>query len=140
MDPARKRTMRLVAALSAAVVLAGALIYTSFSAADPALSPSQLVREAQPGQSYELTGVVVPHSVHQSGETLDFSVADRVHGTSVPVSYTGSVPDPFREGREVIVTVERRAGGSTRFIGERNSLITKCPSKYKEAPANEKQS
>ena len=42
MNPARKRTIRLVVALSAAVVLASALIYTSFSAASPALSPSQL--------------------------------------------------------------------------------------------------
>ena len=35
MNPARKRTVRLVVALSAAVVLASALIYTSFSAASP---------------------------------------------------------------------------------------------------------
>jgi cytochrome c-type biogenesis protein CcmE len=46
------------------------------------------------------------------------------------------VPDPFREGREVIVTVQRQGG---RFIGERDSLITKCPSKYKAAPAGGKQ-
>ncbi len=131
--------MRLVAALSAAVLLATALIYTSFSAADPALSPSELVRQAQPGRSYELTGVVVPHSVSQAGETLRFSVADRAGGAAVPVSYSGSVPDPFREGREVIVTVERSGNGAP-FVGERNSLITKCPSKYKEAPTSPKQS
>jgi cytochrome c-type biogenesis protein CcmE len=139
MEPARKRTMRLVAALTAAVLLASALIYTSFSAADPALSPSQLVRQAQPGRSYELTGVVVAHSVSHAGEVLRFRVADRTGGASVPVSYTGSVPDPFREGREVIVTVQRQPGASA-FVAERNSLITKCPSKYKEAPPNEKQS
>jgi cytochrome c-type biogenesis protein CcmE len=45
------------------------------------------------------------------------------------------VPNPFREGREVIVTVEKRGG---RYLGEPNSLITKCPSKYKEAPASTK--
>ena len=49
MAPSRKRTIRLIAALTAAVILASALIYTSFSAASPALSPSQLVRQAQPG-------------------------------------------------------------------------------------------
>ena len=136
MNPARKRTIRLIVALSAAVVLASALIYTSFSAASPALSPSQLVREAQPGRSYQLTGTVVNGSVRHDGENLDFSVADRAGGTSIPLSYTGTVPDPFREGREVIVTVEKQGG---RFVGERNSLITKCPSKYKTAPAGEKQ-
>jgi cytochrome c-type biogenesis protein CcmE len=62
---------------------------------------------------------------------LDFRVADRAGGTSVPVSYTGTVPDPFREGREIIVTVQKHGSD---FVGERGSLITKCPSKYKEAP------
>lgn len=136
MNPARKRTVRLVAALSAAVVLASALIYTSFSAASPALSPSQLLREAQPGRSYQLTGKVVQGSVRHEGNALDFSVADRAGGAAIPVSYTGTVPDPFREGREVIVTVEKHGG---RYVGERDSLITKCPSKYKTAPAGEKQ-
>ena len=112
MNPARKRTVRLVVALSAAVVLASALIYTSFSAASPALSPSQLVRQAQPGRSYQLTGTVVDGSVRHVGNTLDFSVADRAGGTTIPVAYTGTVPDPFREGREVIVTVEKQGGTS----------------------------
>jgi cytochrome c-type biogenesis protein CcmE len=136
MNPARKRTVRLVVALSAAVVLASALIYTSFSAASPALTPSQLVREAQPGRSYELTGTVVAGSVHREGTVLRFAVEDRVGGTVVPLAYTGVVPDPFREGREVIVNVEKQGN---RYIGENNSLITKCPSKYKTAPAGEKQ-
>jgi cytochrome c-type biogenesis protein CcmE len=131
MTPARKRTVRLVVALSAAVVLATALIYTSFSAASPALSPSQLLRQAQPGRSYQLTGKVL-----HAGNTLDFSVADRAGGAAIPVAYTGTVPDPFREGREVIVTVHKQDG---RYVGERDSLITKCPSKYKTAPAGEKQ-
>jgi cytochrome c-type biogenesis protein CcmE len=134
MDPARRRTVRLGVALTAAVLLASALMYTSFSAADPAISPSQLLRQAQPGHSYELTGVVVAHSVRRGGDVLYFSVADRAGAHAVPVAYTGTVPDPFREGREVIVTVERGASGSPVFSGERNSLITKCPSKYKTAP------
>jgi cytochrome c-type biogenesis protein CcmE len=136
MNPARKRTVRLAVALSAAVVLASALIYTSFSAASPALSPSQLLRQAQPGRSYQLTGTVAPGSVRHAGSALEFSVKDRAGGRSVPLSYTGTVPDPFREGREVIVTVQKSGSG---FVGERNSLITKCPSKYKTAPAGERQ-
>jgi cytochrome c-type biogenesis protein CcmE len=136
MNPARKRTVRLVVALSAAVLLASALIYTSFSAASPALSPTQLVREAQPGRTYQLTGTVVQGSVHREGAVLRFGVEDRVGGTTIPLDYTGTVPDPFREGREVIVTVEKQGG---QFVGERDSLITKCPSKYKSAPPSEKQ-
>jgi cytochrome c-type biogenesis protein CcmE len=136
MSPARKRTVRLVVALAAAVALASALVYTSFSAASPALTPTQLLHQAQPGRSYQLTGTVVPGSVHRSAAVLYFSVEDRAGGASIPLSYTGTVPDPFREGREVIVTVEKQGAG---YVGERNSLITKCPSKYKTAPAGEKQ-
>lgn len=136
MSPARKRGVRLIAALSAAVVLASALIYTSFSAASPALSPSQLVRQAQPGRSYQLTGSVAAGSVRREGTVLAFSVRDRAGGTTVPVTYTGTVPDPFREGREIIVTVQKQGA---RYVGERDSLITKCPSKYQTAPASEKQ-
>lgn len=139
MSPARKRTVRLIVALSAAVILASALIYTSFSAASPALTPTQLTHQAQPGRSYLVTGLVAKGSVHRGGGdggTLYFSVEDRAGGTTIPISYTGTVPDPFREGREVIVTVEKRG---PQYIGERNSLITKCPSKYKTAPASEQQ-
>jgi len=136
MSPARKRSVRLVVALSAAVLLASALIYTSFSAASPALTPSQLLRQAQPDRSYQLTGKVAQGSVRHEGAALDFSVADRAGGRTIPVIYTGTVPDPFREGREVIVTVRKQGA---RFVGERDSLITKCPSKYKAAPAGEKQ-
>ena len=136
MNPSRKRKVRLIVALSAAVLLASALIYTSFSAASPALTPSQLLREGQPGRTYVLTGTVAAGSVHKVGSELDFAVRDRGGATSVPLAYTGTVPDPFREGREVIVTVEKQGG---RYVGERNSLITKCPSKFKTAPPSEKQ-
>jgi cytochrome c-type biogenesis protein CcmE len=135
MNPARKRTVRLVVALSAAVVLASALIYTSFSAASPTVTPSQLVREGVAGHSYQLTGKVKSGSVRHEGETLYFSVQDRAGETAVPLSYTGEVPDPFREGREVIVTVEKQGQG---YVGQRDSLITKCPSKYTAAPSKTK--
>jgi cytochrome c-type biogenesis protein CcmE len=128
--------MRLVVALSAAVVLASALIYTSFSAASPALSPSQLLHQAQSGRSYVLTGTVAAGSVRHVGSVLDFAIRDRKGSATIPLAYTGTVPDPFREGREVIVTVQKQGG---RYVGERNTLITKCPSKFKSAPAGQKQ-
>jgi cytochrome c-type biogenesis protein CcmE len=130
MDPARKRSVRLVLALSAAVVLAGALVYTSFSASSEARTPSQLAGAAQAGESYQLTGKVVAGSVRREGAVLHFRLRDRAGSQSVPIRYSGAVPDPFREGREVIVNV--RKDGS-RFVGERDSLVTKCPSKFSKA-------
>jgi cytochrome c-type biogenesis protein CcmE len=126
-DPSRRRTIRLVAALGAALLLAGALAYTSFSASSAATNPSALIRGAARGRSYELSGTVLAGSVRRHGDTLDFRVRDRVGRASVPVSYRGAVPEPFREGREVMVTVRRTGDG---FVGERDSLITKCPSKF----------
>ncbi|MDP8942527.1 MAG: cytochrome c maturation protein CcmE [Actinomycetota bacterium] len=127
MDPSRKRRVRLVVALCTAVLLAGALVYTSFSAATETASPSQLLAAASPGRSYELTGKVVDGSVRRDGGTLRFAVRDRAGRAAVPVVYTGAVPDPFREGREVIVSGSMR--GAT-FVGEPDSLVTKCPSKF----------
>ena len=126
MDPSRKRKIRLVVALSAAVLLAAGLIYTSFSASTEAREPSQLL-QAEPGGTYELTGRVVPGSIERSNEQLRFRISDRDGSHAIPVTYTGTVPDPFRDGREVIVTGKLEEGI---FVGERDSLITKCPSKF----------
>ncbi len=127
MDPNRKRKIRLVVALSVAVVLSVALVYTSFSAATEAKEPSQLL-SAVPGTSYEMTGKVVKGSVRHRGGGIAFRVVDRDgEGASLPVTYRGTVPDPFRGGREIVLTGEVRDGT---FVGEPETLITKCPSKF----------
>ena len=123
MDPSRKRKIRLAVALGAAVCLAAALLYTSFSASSEAAKPSEL----KEGRSYEVTGKVVRGSISHSGDELRFRIRDRDGTRSVPVTYTGSVPDPFRDGREVIVSGELNRGT---FVAERDSLVTKCPSKF----------
>jgi cytochrome c-type biogenesis protein CcmE len=130
MDPSRKRKIRLIVALSAAVVLAGALLYTSFGSAATALTPSQALAKGGSGSTYELTGKVVPGSIqHRRGDTLLFRVRDRTGTKSVPVAYKGLVSDTFRGGREIIVTGKLRNGV---FQGERDTLTTKCPSKFQK--------
>jgi cytochrome c-type biogenesis protein CcmE len=125
-DPDRKRKIRLVVALTAAVLLAGALVYTSFSASSETKEPSDL--QGVTGGNYELTGVVADNSVSHDGTELRFAVADRDDPSArIPVVYTGQVPDPFRVGREVIVSGTVDNGT---FMAEKDSLITKCPSKF----------
>ena len=133
MDPSRKRAIRLIVALTAALLLATALVYTSFAAGRDELTASQLLKRARPGQSYILAGTVLAGSVRHQGSTLLFSVRDPKLRVSVPVRYTGIVPDPFREGRGVAVTVQMQG---SQFIGQRDSLLTKCPSKYQAATAS----
>ena len=131
MDPAAKRKTRLVVALTCALLLAGALVYTSFSAASEARQPSQLAG-AVPGETYQLTGKVAKGSWKHEGTTHTFRVEDRKGGgASVPVRYVGQVPDPFREGREIVIDVRKQ--GAT-FVGQPDSLVTKCPSKFSAEP------
>jgi cytochrome c-type biogenesis protein CcmE len=134
MDPSRKRRIRLVVALTAAVILAGALAYTSFSASSAAVQPSKLLASTHTGRTYQLTGKVVDGSIKHDGDATVFRVRDRNGRASVPVSYVGTVPDPFRDGREVIVTVRKKG---SMYVGERDSLITKCPSKFTDKPASQ---
>ncbi len=133
MDHDRKRKIRLFVALGAAVLLAVALAYTSFSASSETRQPSELAGVS--GGNYDLTGKVAAGSVEHSGSELRFAVADRDDpAATIPVVYSGTVPDPFREGREVIVSGTVRDGT---FEAEKDSLSTKCPSKFADEAAED---
>ena len=124
MDPSRKRKIRLVVALSAAVLLAGALIVVSFSAGTSQLLPSEAIAQ-KPDERFELGGTVVDGSLEEEGDRLEFAIKDPNGPAQLPVVYSGAVPDPFREGREVLVKGELDSG---RFVGD--EMTTKCPSKF----------
>jgi cytochrome c-type biogenesis protein CcmE len=132
-DPSRKRAIRLTVALTAAVLLAAALVYVSFTAGNKEYTASQLLTLGKPGQTYELAGTVLDGSVKREGATLLFSIRDPKKDVAVPVRYTGVVPDPFAQGRAVMVAVRE---DGTQYIGQQNSLTTKCPSKYQAAAAS----
>ena len=125
---ARKRNpARLVIALSVAAVLAVFLLYTSIAGGGtPSLAPSELA--SQTGV-VTLVGVVQPgYRGDEYGSGLRFTLRDRDGGRgSVPVVYKGSKSDQFRAGREVSVKGELRNGT---FVAVKDSLVTKCPSKY----------
>jgi cytochrome c-type biogenesis protein CcmE len=124
---ARKRNpARLVIALSIAAVLAVFLLYTSIAGGGtPTIQPSELN-----GRTAEvvLAGRVLgPLRGDAHGDGLRFTLRD-VQGTkTVPVVYKGSVPDLFRAGRDISLTGRLENGT---FVGKRNTLVTKCPSKY----------
>ncbi len=123
---ARRNPARLVVALSVAGVLAVFLVYMSFAGGGtPAVQPSELA--AHDGR-VDVGGIVVgPVAGDARGDGLRFALRDVKGSGTVDVVYTGRVPDLFRVGREVMLTgaVERGV-----FVAERDSLVTKCPSKY----------
>lgn len=130
---ARKRSpARLVIALSVAAVLAVFLLYTSIAGGTtPSLRPSQLTGHA--GRVSLVGKVVGPVSGDAHAGGLHFLLQDRSGSTRVPVVYTGTVPDLFKIGRDVVVD-GRLTNGS--FVAVPNTLVTKCPSKYSPATSN----
>jgi cytochrome c-type biogenesis protein CcmE len=130
---ARKRSpARLVIALSIAAVLAVFLLYTSIAGGTPSLKPSQLTGRTG---SVSLVGEVVGKptgDAHAGG--LRFLLRDVKDPASptVPVVYTGSVPDMFASGRDIVVDGSLQHGT---FVATPGSMVTKCPSKYTSSPS-----
>ena len=122
----RRSPARLVIALSIAAALAVFLLYTSFAGgATPSLKPSQLGGHED---TVQLSGVVIgPVSGNPREGGKRFRLRDIGGSAAVPVVYTGSVPDLFRVGRDVLVRGKVVRGT---FVAETDSLVTKCPSKY----------
>jgi cytochrome c-type biogenesis protein CcmE len=123
------KSVRLVLALSVAAVLAVFLLYVSIAGGrTPQLKPSQLAGHAG---TVSLVGKAVgPVSgAGYSSSGLHFKVTDigGRSGTTVPVVYHGSVPDLFKVGRHVVIDGRYRNGV---FVAKRDTLVTKCPSKY----------
>lgn len=67
------------------------------------VTPSELISTPDHGRRIRLGGLVEKGSIAKEMATLttSFIVTDNNH--SIPVSYTGIVPDLFREGQGVIV-------------------------------------
>lgn len=124
----KRNPARLVIALSVAAVLAVFLLYTSIAGGGtPSIAPSELAGKQG---VVTLVGHVQPGYKGDSyGTGLRFKLRDREGSskTSVTVLYKGSVSDQFRAGREVSVKGQLRNGV---FVATRDSLVTKCPSKY----------
>ena len=121
--------VRLVIALSVAAALAIFLLYVSVAGGTPSIQPSELRgRSAEVALVGKVTGA--PSGDAHAAPGLRFRLRDVEGSTSIPVVYRGSVPDLFKVGREVRVEGRLRSGV---FVAKRDSLQTKCPSKY--APA-----
>lgn len=116
-------------ALLVAGVLAVFLLYTSIAGGgNPSIAPSELAGRSG---TVQLAGVVVgPVSGDAHAGGLRFGLRDIGGGAkavTVPVVYSGSVPDLFRVGRHIVVDGQLENGS---FVAEPGSMITKCPSKY----------
>ncbi len=132
---------RFAISLTLAAVLGAALIWIALggSRADYVAPGGALVD----GKSYSLNGLVAVGSPADaqakalSADGLRFKVEDQDDPSkSIWVTYRGTVPDTFQDGREIVLegTVD---GGA--FVGTRDKLLAKCPSKFqtKQSPNTE---
>jgi cytochrome c-type biogenesis protein CcmE len=79
------------------------------------------------GKRLQLHGHVVDGSIMRRRDSLDYRFQVENNGYVVNASYTGVVPDTFKDGSEVVVKGRLGAGG---FTVEPNGVMAKCPSKY----------
>jgi cytochrome c-type biogenesis protein CcmE len=89
------------------------------------------------GRRLQLHGFVVKDSILRRRESLDYKFKIESQGKVVDATYTGIVPDTFKDGSEVVV---KGTLGPSGFAVEPNGVMAKCPSKYeaKQAPVGGK--
>jgi cytochrome c-type biogenesis protein CcmE len=83
------------------------------------------------GKRLQLHGFVQKDSIRRKRESLDYKFVVENKGHVVPVTYSGIVPDTFKDGAEVVLQGQFSPHG---FAVEPNGVMAKCPSKYEASP------
>ena len=114
----RRRRLLLVVGIVAGVSIAGAFALTAMRENVMFFfDPSQVATGAAPmAERFRLGGMVSEGSVKRASGSLEvrFVVTDFKH--DVPVSYTGVLPDLFREGQGVVA--HGRLGSNGIFVAD----------------------
>jgi cytochrome c-type biogenesis protein CcmE len=114
------RKQRRAAFIAVAVgVLTLAVLLVAFALRDTIVffhTPSEVAQKAIPaGQRIRLGGLVAEGSVKRgAGTSVEFAITDTAK--TISVSYTGLLPDLFREGQGVVA--EGRLDPSGRFLAD----------------------
>ena len=85
------------------------------------------------GRNLQLHGFVVPNSIARKRDSLEwrFKVQSRDRAHVVNATYTGVVPDTFKDDAEVVLKGRLTGEG---FHVAPNGVMAKCPSKYEAQP------
>ena len=95
--------------------------------------------QAWEGKKVQLHGYVVPGSIYRKRDSLEYKfkvqntpARSSEAGMVVDASYSGVVPDTFKDEAEVVL--KGRLDGAV-FLTDPNGVMAKCPSKYEAAGA-----
>ena len=141
MNPVRKRRLIItLLILGAVAVAAGLSVFALQKNMTYLYSPSEVdAGKAPDGHPFRLGGIVMEGSVHRVPDTLitDFVITDRFQ--SIPVTYTGILPDLFRVGQSTITTGSMKDGKfvATQVLAKHDA--TYMPPQVKQAIAKAKE-
>ena len=112
----QKRAALILTGVAILGIAAGLVLYALNDTIVFFYTPSEIAeKNVVPGQRFRLGGLVETGSlVRGEGLTVSFVVTDMIK--TVPVSYSGQLPDLFREGQGVVT--EGRLDGSGKFIAD----------------------
>jgi cytochrome c-type biogenesis protein CcmE len=110
MKPRHKRLIAIAAGV-AALGVAAALVLSAFQQNLVFFfTPSQIAaNEAPQGRTFRIGGMVEKGSVKREGVEVRFVVTDTAK--TIPVVYSGALPDLFREGKGVVAQGQLGADG-----------------------------
>ena len=112
------------------VVALGGLLYSTLSDGTEYYMHVEEVMAA-PGQwqnkNLQLHGFVVKDSILRKPDSLEYRFKVQSKGSVIDATYTGVVPDTFKDDSEVVL---KGRLGPKGFEVARNGVMAKCPSKY----------
>lgn len=79
------------------------------------------------GKNLQLHGFIVPNSILRKRNSLEYRFKVQSQGQVVDASYSGIVPDTFKDDAEVVLKGVLSQDG---FAVHPNGVMAKCPSKY----------
>jgi cytochrome c-type biogenesis protein CcmE len=110
MKPRHKRFALILGGVAVLGIAAGLVLYALNSNIVFFYTPTQVAQEEAPkGRNFRIGGLVETGSVQREGTRVTFRVTDNVR--QIPVAYTGSLPDLFREGKGVVAQGSLGADG-----------------------------
>jgi len=112
----QKRTSMILGGLAVLGLAAGIMLYALEDTIVFFYTPAEVVeKNIKPGTRFRLGGLVADGSVVRGqGKTITFDVTDT--DKILPVSFTGVLPDLFREGQGVVA--EGVLGADGKFIAD----------------------
>jgi cytochrome c-type biogenesis protein CcmE len=124
----RTKAIKIVATCVVLAAALGGLMYTTLAeGTEYYIHVDEVMqdRDAWTGKRLQLHGYVA--NLRQRPNTLDYKFDVQSNGKVITATYTGIVPDTFKNESEVVLKGKLQGDG---FAVEPNGVMAKCPSKY----------